>query len=152
MRGLMQDWPLTCDKILEHAKINWPDRPIISRAVEGGMTATTYGEIYDRARKLSSVLVRRYGVTFGDRIATLAWNTPRHLETWYAILGFGAIYHTLNPRLFPEQIAWIANDAEDRIIFTDISFVPLLEKIQDKLPTVEAYVILTDAADRKSVV
>jgi len=146
MRGLMQDWPLTCDKILEHAKINWPDRPIISRAVEGGMTATTYGEIYDRARKLSSVLVRRYGVTFGDRIATLAWNTPRHLETWYAILGFGAIYHTLNPRLFPEQIAWIANDAEDRIIFTDISFVPLLEKIQDKLPTVEAYVILTDAA------
>jgi len=146
MRGLMQDWPLTCDKILEHANTYWPDRPVISRTVEGGMTATTYGQIYDRARKVSSVLARRYGVKLGDRVATLAWNTPRHLEAWYAILGLGAIYHTLNPRLFPEQIAWIANDAEDRIIFTDLTFVPLLEKLQDKLPTVEAYVILTDAA------
>ena len=78
-------------------------------------------------------------------MATLAWNTWRHLEAWYGIIGIGAIYHTLNPRLFPDQIVWIINHAEDRMMFVDLTFVPLLEKIADRLPTVERYVVLTDA-------
>jgi fatty-acyl-CoA synthase len=86
------------------------------------------------------------GVKLGDRVATLAWNTWRHLEAWYGILGIGAIYHTVNPRLFPEQIAWIINHAGDRVMMTDLTFVPLLEKIADKLPTIERYIVLTDAA------
>lgn len=86
------------------------------------------------------------GIRLGDRVATLAWNTWRHLECWYGIMGIGAIYHTVNPRLFPEQIVWIVNHAEDRMMFVDLTFVPLLEKIADKLPTIERYVILTDAA------
>ena len=88
----------------------------------------------------------RDGIKLGDRVATLAWNTWRHLESWYGILGIGAIYHTVNPRLFPEQIAWIVNHAEDRVMMTDLTFVPLLEKIADKLPTIERYIVLTDAA------
>ncbi len=79
-------------------------------------------------------------------MATLAWNTWRHLEAWYGILGIGAVYHTVNPRLFPDQIAWIVNHAEDRMMITDLTFVPLLEKIADKLPSIERYVVLTDAA------
>ena len=86
------------------------------------------------------------GIKLGDRVATLAWNTWRHLEAWYGILGIGAIYHTVNPRLFPEQIVWIVNHAEDRMMITDLTFVPLLEKIADKLPTIERYIVLTDAA------
>ncbi|MGD2133924.1 MAG: long-chain-fatty-acid--CoA ligase [Maricaulaceae bacterium] len=144
MLGLMQDWPLTCDKILEHAKYKWPNRPVISRTIEGPIVESTYGEVYDRARKLSSTLHRKLKVKPGDRIATLAWNTHRHLEAWYAICGLGAIYHTLNPRLFPEQIAWIANHAEDRYLFTDLTFVPLLEQIQKQLKSVKGFIILTD--------
>ena len=82
----------------------------------------------------------------GDRVATLAWNTWRHLEAWYGIMGIGAVYHTVNPRLFPEQIIWIVNHAEDRVLLADLTFVPLLEKLADKLPTIERYVVLTDAA------
>ena len=86
------------------------------------------------------------GIKLGDRVATLAWNTWRHLEAWYGIIGIGAIYHTVNPRLFPEQIVWIVNHAEDRVMITDLTFVPLLEKLADKLPTIERYIVLTDAA------
>ena len=82
----------------------------------------------------------------GDRIATLAWNTWRHLEAWYGITGVGAIYHTVNPRLFPEQIAWIVNHAQDRMMLLDLTFVPLMEAVQDKCPSIERYVILTDKA------
>src|SRR4029077_392994 len=90
--------------------------------------------------------LEKEGVKLGDRVATLAWNTWRHLETWDGITGIGAVYHTLNPRLFPEQIAYIANHAEDRLMFLDTTFVPLMEKLQDELPTIRRYVILTDAA------
>jgi fatty-acyl-CoA synthase len=88
----------------------------------------------------------RDGIKLGDRVATLAWNTWRHLEAWYGILGIGAIYHTVNPRLFVEQIVWIINHAEDRVIMTDLTFVPLLEKIADKLPTIERFIVFTNAA------
>ncbi|PHS21574.1 MAG: long-chain fatty acid--CoA ligase [Robiginitomaculum sp.] len=143
MQGLMQDWQLTCDRVITHAKINHPDREIISRQVSGAITRTTYGEVYDRARLLSSALVKR-GIKLGDRVGTMAWNNARHLEVWYGLLGIAAIYHTLNPRLFPQQLKYIANHAGDRMIFTDLTFVPTLEAVQDDLTSVETFVIMCD--------
>ncbi len=99
---------------------------------KGPIHTTNYAEIRTRALKVAQRLDRD-GIKLGDRVATLAWNTWRHLEAWYGILGIGAIYHTVNPRLFPEQIAWIVNHAEDRVMMIDLTFVPLLEKLADKL-------------------
>ena len=145
MLGLMQDWPLLCHRVIDHAALQHGNREVVSRSVEGPIHRTTYTQIRARALKVAQRLDRD-GIKLGDRVATLAWNTWRHLEAWYGILGIGAIYHTVNPRLFPEQIAWIVNHAADRVMMTDLTFVPLLEKIADKLTTVERYVILTDAA------
>jgi len=145
MLGLMQDWPLLCHRIIDHAAIHHADRPIVTRSVEGPMHQTTYAQVRSRALKVAQRLDRD-GIRLGDRVATLAWNTWRHLEVWYGILGIGAIYHTVNPRLFTEQIVWIINDAEDRVLITDLTFVPLLEKLADKLTSIERYVVLTDAA------
>ncbi|MGE5501339.1 MAG: AMP-binding protein, partial [Ignavibacteriales bacterium] len=111
MQGLMQDVQLTVDKILDHAN-NWHGhREVVTRSVEGPIVRTTYAEIHERAKRLSNALLE-LGVKPGDRVATLAWNSGRHMEAWYAIMGIGAVCHTLNPRLFPEQIAWIVNHAE----------------------------------------
>ncbi len=145
MLGLMQDWPLLCHRIIDHAALHHRERPVITRSIEGPIHRTNYAEIRARALRVGQRL-ERDGIKLGDRVATLAWNTWRHLESWYGILGIGAIYHTVNPRLFAEQIAWIINHAEDRVMMTDLTFVPLLEKIADKLPTVERYIIFTDAA------
>ena len=143
MQGLMQDWPLTVDKILDHAK-NWhPHREVVTRSVEGPIVRTTYGEIHDRAKQVSNAL-KGWGIGVGDRVATLAWNTGRHMEVWYGVMGIGAVCHTLNPRLFPEQLIYIINHAEDKIIFTDLTFVPLLEAILAHCPTVERVVVMTD--------
>lgn len=145
MLGMMQDWPLTVDKILDHAK-NWHgEREVVTRSVEGPIVRTTYAAIHERARRVSNALLA-WGVKPGDRIATLAWNTGNHIETWYGIMGIGAVCHTLNPRLFPEQLAYIINHAEDRIIFTDLTFVPLLEAILPHCPSVERVIVMTDAA------
>src|SRR5260370_13149962 len=145
MRGLMQDWPLLAHKIIDYAALQHPSRRIISRSVEGPIVETTYVELRQRALKVSQRLVAD-GIKPGDRAATLAWNTARHLECWYGIMGAGAVYHTVNPRLFEDQIAYIINHAEDRLLFLDLTFVPLIEKIAAKLPTIERYVILTDEA------
>ena len=145
MFGLMQDWPLLIHRIIDHAARQHGTQEVVSRSVEGPIHRTTYGEIRPRALKVAQRLARE-GIVEGDRVATLAWNTWRHLEAWYGIVGVGAIYHTVNPRLFPEQIAWIINHAEDRIVMTDLTFVPLLEALADKLPHVERYIVLTDAA------
>ena len=145
MLGLMQDWPLLCHRIIDHAALNHGDRPIHSRSVEGPLVTTTYRAIRGRALRVAKRLDRD-GIRFGDRVATLAWNTARHLETWYGILGIGAVYHTVNPRLFPDQIAWIINHAEPRVLMTDLTFLPLLEKLADRLVSIERYVVLTDAA------
>ena len=143
MLGLMQDWPLTVDKILDHAK-NWHGhREVVTRSVEGPIVRTTYAEIHARAKRVSSVL-QGWDVKVGDRIATLAWNTSRHMETWYGIMGMGAVCHTLNPRLFPEQLIYIINHAEDRIIFVDLTFIPLLEAILPHCPSVQRVVVMTD--------
>ena len=143
MLGLMQDWPLTVDKILDHAK-NWhPHREVVTRSVEGPVVRTTYAEIHGRAKKVSKALLD-WGVKPGDRVATLAWNTARHIEAWYGIMGIGAVCHTLNPRLFPEQLGYIINHAEDKIIFVDLTFIPLLEAVLPHCPSVERVVVMTD--------
>jgi fatty-acyl-CoA synthase len=145
MLGLMQDWPLLCHRIIDHAATYHAAREVVSRSVEGPIHTTNYAEIRARALKVAQRL-ERDGIRLGDRVATMAWNTWRHLESWYGIMGIGAIYHTINPRLFHDQIVWIVNDAEDRVMFVDLTFVPLLEKLADHLPTIERYVVLTDAA------
>src|SRR3954451_4091871 len=145
MLGLMQDWPLLCHRIIDHAATNHAGRAIVTRSVEGAIHETTYAAVRARALRLAQRLDRD-GIRLGDRVATLAWNTWRHLEAWYGIMGIGAIYHTVNPRLFPEQIVWIVNHAEDRVMMTDLTFVPLLEKLADQVPSIQRYVILTDAA------
>ena len=145
MLGLMQDWPLLCHRVIDYAATFHGERNVISRSIEGPIHTTNYAEIRVRALKVAQRL-EKDGIKLGDRVATLAWNTWRHLETWYGILGIGAVYHTVNPRLFPDQIVWIVNHAGDRMMVTDLTFVPLLEKLADKLPTIERYVVLTDAA------
>ena len=145
MLGLMQDWQLLCHRVIDHAATYHGARSVVSRSIEGPIHTTNYAEIRARALRVAQRL-ERDGIKLGDRMATLAWNTWRHLEAWYGILGIGAIYHTVNPRLFPEQIVWIINHAEDRVVFTDLTFLPLLEKLAAKLPTVERYIVLTDAA------
>src|SRR5271154_1458423 len=145
MLGLMQDWPLLCHRIIDHAAHNHAERPIITRSIEGPIHHTNYAEVRARALRVAQRLDRD-GIKLGDRVATLAWNTWRHLESWYGILGIGAVYHTINPRLFPEQIVWIINHAEDRVMMTDLTFLPLLEKIADKLPKIERYIVFTDRA------
>ena len=103
MQGLMQDWPLLCHRIIDHAAIQHADRPIVSRSIEGPIHTTNYAEVRRRALKVAQRL-EKDGIKLGDRVATMAWNTWRHLEVWYGILGIGAVYHTVNPRLFADQI------------------------------------------------
>src|SRR3954470_24508333 len=145
MLGLMQDWPLLVHRVLDHAAIQHGNREVVSRSIEGPIHRTNYRDVRKRALKVAQRL-ERDGIRLGDRVATLAWNTWRHLEAWYGIVGIGAIYHTVNPRLFPDQIAWIVNHAEDRMLLTDLTFVPLLEKLAERLPGIERYIVLTDAA------
>jgi len=116
---------------------------IVSRSVEGPIHRYNYSEANHRAKQLAQAL-EGLGMQLGDRVATLAWNGYRHLECYYGVSGIGAVLHTINPRLFPEQIVYIANHAEDRVLFTELTFVPLLEAIVDQLTSVEAIVIMTD--------
>jgi len=116
-----------------------------SRSVEGPIRRYTLTELRLRSLRVAQAL-ERDGVKLGDRIATMAWNTDRHVEAWFGIMGIGAICHTLNPRLFADQLVYIVNHAEDRMIFVDLTFVPILQAVAAKLPTVEKYIIMTDAA------
>ena len=150
MQGLMQDWPMTLDKILDHAKRLNPNREIVTRTVEGPITRTNYAELWTRAKQVSHALIER-GVGIGDRAATLAWNTSRHMETWYGAMGIGAVLHTLNPRLLPEQIAWIANHAGDEILFFDSTFIPIVEQIAPLLTTVKTFVLYADKVPQTKV-
>jgi len=145
MKGSMQDWPLVVPKILDHAGTYHAEREIVTRTVEGPFHRYTYGDLHSRARKVAKALAR-LGVRSGERIGTLAWNTHRHMEAWYGIMGVGAICHTINPRLFPEQIVYIANHAEDTYIFVDLTFVPILEGVCKDLTALKGVVVMTDAA------
>ncbi|MDW6020947.1 long-chain-fatty-acid--CoA ligase [Mesorhizobium sp. BAC0120] len=144
MLGLMQEWPLSCHKILDHAERQHGNREIVSRSVEGPIVRTSYRELRERALKLAQRL-ERDGFREGDRIATLAWNTARHLEAWYGIMGMGGVYHTLNPRLFPDQVVWIMNHAEDQALFVDLTFMPIVEKYCGAVGSVRRVIVLTDA-------
>ena len=143
MRGLMQEWPLLVHTFIDHANIHHGEREIVTRRVEGDIHRTNYSEIYSRAKRFSKAL-QKLGVMKGDIIGTLAWNTYRHLESWYGITGIGAIYHTLNPRLFTEQLEYIINHAENQYIICDTTFVKLLEGIEKNIPNVKGFIFLTD--------
>lgn len=145
LMGLMQDRPLMISDLIEFAAVNHAKEEIVSRTVEGPIHRYTYKDCAARSRQLAKALTG-LGVQQGERIATLAWNGYRHMELYYATSGMGAVCHTINPRLFPEQIAYIVNHAEDKYIFTDLTFVPLLEKIASEISSVEGIVILTDEA------
>ena len=145
MLGLMQQWPLLCHKIIDHAARQHGQREVVSRSIEGPIVRLTYAELRARALKVAQLLVRD-GFKRGDRIGTLAWNTGRHLESWYGIMGMGGVYHTLNPRLFPEQIAWIMNHAEDQCLFVDLTFMPIVEAIAPSVKSLKKVIVLTDGA------
>ena len=145
MLGLMQEWPLVCHKIIDYAARQHPNREVVSRSIEGPITRSTWREMRARSLKVAQLLARE-GFQPGDRIATLAWNTGRHLEAWFGIMGMGGVYHTLNPRLFRDQIAWIMNHASDRAIFTDLTFMPLVEKLAPAVESLRKVIVLTDAA------
>ena len=150
MLGLMQDWPLTLDKVIDHAA-NWHGkREVVTRSVEGPIVRTTYGEIHTRAKRLSNAL-KALGVKAGDRVATLAWNSGRHMETWYATMGIGAVCHTLNPRLFPDQLCYIITHAEDQILFTDLTFLPTIIERRADMHTVKHVIVMTDEGHMASV-
>ncbi|HVO16205.1 MAG TPA: 3-(methylthio)propionyl-CoA ligase [Alphaproteobacteria bacterium] len=145
MFGTMMDTPLLISSLIRFAARYHGDTEIVTRTVEGAIHRYTWRDAYGRTQRLANALTR-LGVKPGDRVATLAWNTHRHLELYYAVSGMGSVLHTINPRLFLEQIRYIVNHAEDRYVFTDLTFVPLLEGLAPTLPKVKGYVIMTDRA------
>ncbi len=146
MLGLMQDFPLLVHRLLDHAARWHGATEIVSRSVEGPIHRTTYAELDRRSRALASTIQKRLGCEPGSIIGTMAWNTWRHMEIWYGVMGLGAIVHTLNPRLFADQLDYIVNHGGDQWIFTDLSFVPLFEKLQDRLPNIKGFIVMTDQA------
>lgn len=143
MRGLMQEQPLVVTSILDYAAKVHGEQEVVSVSVEGAVERSTYRQVAVRA-KLAALALKQLGVRRGDRVATLAFNTVRHLEAWYAISGIGAVCHTLNPRLFEEDLAYIINHAQDSIIMADTTFVGLLESLLPRCPSVQHVVLLTD--------
>ena len=145
MHGLMMNTPLLISSIANHAEKFHGDREIVSVTMDNPRHRYTFRDAIGRSKQLANAL-DKLGLEHGDRVATIAWNDYRHLEAYYAISGAGYVCHTINPRLFPEQLVFIINHAEDRLIFTDVMFVPLLEKILPQIGGVEGFVIMTDEA------
>src|SRR4249920_2788422 len=133
LRGMMMDRPLLVSSVIDYAAEVYPDVRIVSQTVEGGLHRYGYAEARERIGRLANALVG-LGIKPGDRVATLAWNGYRHFELYYAISGIGAVCHTINPRLFPEQIVYIVNHARDRLLFIETSFIPLVERLWPQLP------------------
>jgi fatty-acyl-CoA synthase len=150
MHGLMMDEPLLVSSLLEHADLNHGDTEIVSRTCEGTIHRYDYRQAHRRAKRLANAL-RRMGVKESERIGTLAWNGYRHFELYYAVSGMGAVIHTINPRLFPEQIAYIVNHAEDVYVAFDLTFAPLVEKLAPACPKVKGWIAMTDAAHMPKV-
>jgi 3-(methylthio)propionyl---CoA ligase len=145
MFGSMMQQPLLISSLLTHAERHHGEQEVVSRRVEGDLHRTTYRELAARARRMANALAER-GIRMGDRVATLAWNGYRHMELYYAVSGSGAVLHTLNPRLHPDQVVWIADHAEDQVLFFDLSFLPLIEAIAGRVKTIKAFVAMTDRA------
>ena len=144
MRGLMMNRPLLISSLLEHGAKVYHDCEIVSRSVEGPVHRYTNADLHRRSKRLAGALTS-LGVKGGDRIATLAWNGYRHVELYFGVSGMEAVCHTLNPRLHPSQLSYILNHAEDRYLFVDLTFVPLVEAIAGHLKTIEGVVVMTDA-------
>ncbi|MDH4392288.1 MAG: 3-(methylthio)propionyl-CoA ligase [Aquabacterium sp.] len=144
MLGQMQDHPLLISTLIDHAAKNHPEAEIISRRVEGDLHRSNYGQVARRSKQVAGAL-DRLGMGQGDRVATLAWNGYRHLELYFGITGSGRVVHTINPRLLPDQIAWIANHAEDQVLCFDLSFLPIVKGIWKHCTTVRQWVALCDA-------
>ena len=145
LNGLIMDKPLMIASIIRHAARYHTHTEIVARTIEGGLFRYTYGEAHARICQLAHAL-GRLGMQPGDRVGALAWNTHRQFEMFYGVSGTGAVLHTVNPRLFPEQLVYIINHAEDRLLFVDAMTLPIVEKIAPQLTTVEAYVMMADRA------
>ena len=145
MLGSMMTMPLLISSLLRHAERHHGEQEIVSRRVEGDLHRTTYRQLAARSRRLAKALARR-GMKASDRIATLAWNGYRHLDLYYAVSGAGGILHTINPRLHPDQVVYLADHAEDGVLFFDLSFLPLVENIAARVKTIKAFVALADRA------
>jgi 3-(methylthio)propionyl---CoA ligase len=145
MQGLMQDHPLLVSSLIRHADRHHGDTEIVSRTIEGPIHRTSFRTTHARARRLANALAR-LGVDTSDRVATLAWNGYRHLEIYLAAAGMGAVCHTVNPRLFREQVAYIINHADDSYVFFDLTFAPLVEALRPQCPGVKGWVAMTDEA------
>ncbi|MES2323821.1 MAG: 3-(methylthio)propionyl-CoA ligase [Pseudomonadota bacterium] len=143
LMGQMMSQPLLISSILDYAAKHYPHTEIVSRRVEGDLHRYTYRDCHQRAKKMANALTG-LGVAMGDRVATLAWNGYRHMELYYAVSGSGAVLHTINPRLHPEQIAYICNHAEDQYLFFDLTFLPLIEAVAAHCKTVKAFVLMAD--------
>src|SRR5579862_6870556 len=144
LRGLMGDQPLLVSMCIQHAARNHADTEIVSRTLEGPIHRYTYADAERRARRLAKALLQ-LGVKPGDRVATMAWNTYRHFELYHGISGIGAVCHTINPVLSDEQLIYIFNHAEDRLLFLETSFVPLIERLRPRLPANMRIVLLGKA-------
>jgi fatty-acyl-CoA synthase len=143
-RSMMQQ-PLLISSLLKHAERHHGEQQIVSRRVEGDIHRTTYRDLAERSRRMANALAAM-GIGHGMRVATLAWNGYRHMELYYAVSGSGAVLHTLNPRLHPDQVVWIADHAEDQVLFFDLTFLPLIEAIAGRVKTIKAFVAMTDRA------
>ena len=149
LQGLMMDAPLLISSLIEHADRHHGDAEIVSRRVEGDLHRTTYRQLHARSRQMANALAA-LDIKQSDRVATLAWNGYRHMELYFAVSGSGAVLHTINPRLHPEQIAWIVNHAEDRLLFFDLTFLPIIEAIRPQCRTVRRFVAMVDKAKMPS--
>ena len=146
MFGLMMDYPLTLDRIVERANRLFPHKRVRTRRLDGSLHDYTYADLYRRSRKLASALAG-LGIEPGDRIGTFAWNHYQHLEMYFGIPGAGAVCHPLNVRLFPGQLAYIVNHAEDRLVFVDASVLPLYEKVARETSGVEHHILVNAPED-----
>ena len=137
--GEMQDWPLRVTRLVDHAEREHTDGEIVTAWADGRITRSTYGKVALDARKMAQAL-ERLGIEPEDRVATLAMNHEHHLIAWYGTVGMGGILHTINPRLFDDQLEYIANHAEDRVLLYDRVFTPLVEKMKSRWNTIEHYI------------
>ncbi len=144
MLGLMQNQPLMISSLIEFAQRHHGEGEVVSRRVEGDIHRCTYAQIAARSRKIANAL-DAMELAFSDRVATLAWNGYRHLELYFGVSGSGRVLHTLNPRLHPDQIAWIANHAEDQVLCFDLTFLPIIQAVHNKMTTVRHFIAMCDA-------
>ncbi len=143
MLGLMQNHPLLISSLLTHAERHHGDQQVVSRRVEGDIHRSTYRELASRSRRMAKALAA-LGVKAGERVGTIAWNGYRHLELYYAVSGSGAVLHTLNPRLHPDQLVWIADHAQDQVLCFDLTFLPLVQAVAPRLANVRHFILMTD--------